>query len=491
MGIGNETLTPEQKTYKKKIMKHFIKKLLLDRICSYSKNVTFSCFYNLISPYIYKEKDAIAFSGTINFESPYKYSSDGTKLYLNTGDSLEEKYEVKYNSYHFNKPTEDNYSKRIILNNLNGIKENNVDNESKMKLLTFDEEENIQTIIKTIFDNDIYVIIDVAAKFKDYSAKQIATIMVDEYNKIEQKPKIIKYFVFIDNNKKKKMMDLKKNITDYHKKYMNEIGVIYTQADIVGVDISIGPIDGVALFKEDTSYTKIVQGIGRLRKLTTIHNIHFMCNKSIIKISPSLKVNHELNNQNLIKFFKNNDEKELEANKKTMYKHALFDFLQLNEIRLNTFEKENFYNYIKENKEIKENKILIDFLIEQINNDININSTQQEQEQEQEQEQDQEREQKKEQEKSRIINKISFIEEHYINKYNIFECFINDDFSTFYNNGMDELKQLKIFISPFVYKVSLYKTKYKTSEMYYTLYNEEKKKIYCIIIKRIYGFKNS
>ena len=64
----------------------------------------------------------------------------------------------------------------------------------------FNEEKNIQAIIKTIFDNDIYVIIDVAAKFKDYSAKQIATIMVDEYNKIEQKPKIIKYFVFIDNN---------------------------------------------------------------------------------------------------------------------------------------------------------------------------------------------------------------------------------------------------------------------------------------------------
>ena len=484
--------------YKKKIMKYFIEEILLDRICSYSENVTFSCFYNLISPYIYINKDCIAkdcigFSGTINFELPYKYSSDGKKLYLNTGDTLEEKYKVKYNPYHFNIPIEDTYSKSIILENLESK------NQVKMKLLTFEEKDNIQTIIRHILSHNIYVIIDVAAKFKDYSAKQIATIMVDEYNKIEQKPKIIKYFVFINNNKKKKMMDLKKNITDYHKKYMNEIGVIYTQADIVGVDISIGPIDGVALFKEDTSYTKIVQGIGRLRKLSTIHNIHFMCNNSIINNKElPLILNSKLNNQNLIKFFKNNDKKELVANKKTMYKHALFDFLQLNEIRLNIFEEDNFYDYIKNDKkleylrkrkEFKENKNLIDFLIEQINNSNNINSTHQEQKQDQKQ--DQKIDQKQDQEKSRIINKIDKVIEIDIkNTYNIFECFINDNFSTFYNNNdMDELKQLNIFISPFVYKVSLYKTKYKTSAMYYTLYNEENKKYVVLSLKEYVDLK--
>ena len=73
--------------------------------------------------------------------------------------------------------------------------------------------------------------------------------------------------------------------------------------------------------------------------------------------------------------------------------------------------------------------------------------------------------------------------------YNIFECFIKNDFKVFYEEELSELSNLGIFISPYVYKVSLYQTKYKTSRMFYTLYNDENKKYVVLSLKEYMDLK--
>ena len=234
------------------------------------------------------------------------------KYYLNTTDTKIKNISIGSDKYIFNKPIKDDLSQGIILSNLYGI------NQDEMKLLSFDEEDEIDNIIEKIFENNIYIIIDVAAKFKDYKTEDIINKMIEIYKKSVNDN--IKYFFYVDNSKKIKMKSiLTGQVLDYSKKYENEVGGLYTQADIVGIDVQLGKTSGIAIFKEDTTFTKIVQGIGRLRKLTTIHDIHFMCNESIIE-NYSLTNSDKLNHQFLIGFFLANDKKEKESNRIYMYK---------------------------------------------------------------------------------------------------------------------------------------------------------------------------
>ena len=78
-----------------------------------------------------------------------------------------------------------------------------------------------------------------------------------------------------------------------------------------------------------------------------------------------------------------------------MYKHALFDLLNRNKIKLNVFEKPDFYNNLVNGTEV------VRYLISNVNNVNSSNSTQQEQSQSQQQEQNQSQQQ--EQSQSRVM----------------------------------------------------------------------------------------
>ena len=311
--------------YNQRIKRYFIKKILIDRIYKYSDRVKFSSFFSLLGHNIFKEKDGIAFSGTINFDLPFVYKSvtsedssvDG--YYLNTGDSLIDDILIGNDKHIFNQPIKDDLSQGIILSNLYSI------NQEEIKLLKFnDNDNNLDNIIRKIFSNNIYIIIDVAAQFKDYSTEKIIDKMIEIYKIIKEEQtkenqfnSNLEYFFYVDSSKKIKMKQiLTGDILDYSSKFSNIVGGLYTQADIVGIDVQLGKTSGVAIFKENTTFTQIVQGIGRLRKLTTIHDIHFMCNESIIKDNNLIDGN-SLNHQNLISFFLNNDTKEKITTKNT------------------------------------------------------------------------------------------------------------------------------------------------------------------------------
>ena len=470
--------------YNNKLKKIFIKKYLIGRISKYTKDISLSSFFSLLSHNNFTSKDGIAFSGTTEFKNPFVFKyPNSADYYLNTKDEKINRIIIGSNEYIFNQPIEDDLSQGIILSNLYGL------NQDEMKLLSFDEKYRIDNIIEKIFSNNIYIIIDVAAKFKDFKTEEIIDKMIKIYKSLNKNE--IKYFFYIDKSKKVKIKNIETGVVlDYSKKYENVVGGLYTQADIVGIDIQLGKTSAIAIFKEDTTYTKIVQGMGRMRKLTTTQKIHLGCDESIITDQDtknlSLIEGGKINHINLINFFKVNDDKEMESNDKYMYKHALFDLLGIKIIKLNVFEKPNFYNDIikglyEDNTGVK---TVLKYLIDIINSIDSSNSTQQEQSQQQNQNRSQNEGKDKNQSLSKIIKVMENSKRIIIYNYSIFSNFNTNNFDNFYdsksftvkewpNNELDKkiitekllsafrsLKEQKIFISPMIYVPHYFRDNY-------------------------------
>ena len=290
--------------------------------------------------------------------------------------------------------------------------------------------------------------------------------MIEIYKKKENNE--LKYFFYVDKSKKVKIKNIETgDVLDYSKKYENVVGGLYTQADIVGIDIQLGKTSAIVIFKENTTFTKTVQGMGRMRKLTTTQDIHFICNESIIKKQKeknlSLIEEGKINHINLINFFKDNDDKEKKSNRIYMYKQALFDLLGKKIIKLNIFEEPKFYD------DLNNGKKYIKYLIDKINDIDSSNSTQQEQSQSESQSQSQgESKGESKDKKIKVRNKL---EKKIIYKYSIFNIIIDNKFDLFYDSKsfniykdektiinskilldiMRSLQKQNIFISPMVY----------------------------------------
>jgi hypothetical protein len=246
-----------------------------------------SSFVNIVSPY-YTSKNKCGFSGSVNFDFP--------------------EYEEKLQKENFKIiPKEDNFSigavKSAILGHILITKIYYEETSSKIEF--------IDKILEKMRINNIGILIDIGAIFKDYSGKEIAEKI---YNIFESKRDVF----FLDDDSNKLMIEKNtKNILPMSlSKNPDEIAGVYTQNKIVGIDIKLPyGCHFIATITHQSKLTEVSQGIFRARKLNLGHYLHFIHSK--IHFSKSVE-----NSKTLLKLLELNEEnykRNLETNKLIQY----------------------------------------------------------------------------------------------------------------------------------------------------------------------------
>ena len=120
-------------------------------------------------------------------------------------------------------------------------------------------------------NNNISVLIDCAAYFKEHSGKYIAEIIFVLFDKERS-------IFYLDNNSNQFLIDHHSG-NSISFKYIEDplrIGGVYTEDKIVGVDIKIPPnVKFITTINHKLKLTQLSQAIFRARKINLAHYMNF------------------------------------------------------------------------------------------------------------------------------------------------------------------------------------------------------------------------
>ena len=250
-------------------------------------------FYEYLQMIIKELKESIiirncSFIDIINIESLWQVGYSGT---VNINMDIEPI--TKYNKYDHNiveDPDEQiNVRKALLSGTLYKFSKNPI---------------NYDIIFNIIIRDNINVIIDACAVFKDLDNKDVAEIL---YNKYKEKGSI-KIVIYLLKDDTKMMYNGSHNLYEEKNTYNSATVVYYySQRHIIGIDFKQPNIlEGIVLLDKNNNYTQISQAIYRMRKLNKGHTISVGFVDNILPIN-TLDEIYDLINQNELTINKQNN----------------------------------------------------------------------------------------------------------------------------------------------------------------------------------------